>query len=544
VLDAALLLLNTLGRRAIILAMRAAAALLRWRIDRYIDDYPRAQAALKARYGIDDGTPIRGYTDETRAAVEAWAARHPGARFAYTSGSTSEPKKIAYTRARLRELVAGNISVLSRLMRSEARRAPLGAASLFILSGLKDDDSLSTLLLSPGDKPVTYLDGLVTPSKYLTDPRFAATLDEYGATAARLFALVVADPALIYSTNPSTLALFLAELHHDWPGATRLIRDYVDKPASFAPGVHAIRRRAAAPGWRARLSAVAAAAAPLPPWELFPSLRAYCCWDGGYVRPFLEQIHARLPEERYRLVPMYSMSTETIETLNYFDGDDVRFLPIGPRILYELLPEGAPDEPASLLTPGELEVGETYCMVTSDRYGLTRYLTEDLFRCEGTVRGVPDLRFLRRRGIQYSFTGEKLTGEQLTEAFAELRDAHPGLRAAGVQTTLIPSQPDPDAIPGYKLILAHPGPDAPADLEPPDVAATLDRLLSRINRELAAKLESRRLAPTVAIAMPYDALAARLDPKTRDDDDAARRTYDNQFKLLPLYSRLWEELAR
>ena len=51
------------------------------------------------------------------------------------------------------------------------------------------------------------------------------------------------------------------------------------------------------------------------------------------------------------------------------------------------------------------DFGAAGAWLTSDPWGLTRYMTEDLFRCEALVRGVPDLRFLRRRGIKYHAIG-------------------------------------------------------------------------------------------------------------------------------------------
>ena len=534
---------NRLGRKTVGAGMYVMGRLLRRRVEKTIDGYAAYQLSLAPRYDIDASTPIVTYDDSVRAAVEAYAATRPDVKFAYTSGSTNEPKKIAFPVSRLRNLVAGNVSVIARLMLRER----LSSASLFILSGLKDDDSLSTLVLSDRGQQVKYLDGLMTPAKYLTDPRFAACLDKYGPCAARLWMLTLANSAIIYCTNPSTLALFLTDIHQDWAQSTAMVRDYLRSPEQFNDGVHAIRRRTAAPGWRRRFDRLADAPTPVPVADYLPGLRVYCCWDGGYVRPFLEQIEAYLPPARFRLMPMYSMSTETVETLNYFDGDDVRFLPIGPDVYYEFLPDGERDDPAKLVRPGQLVPGNTYCMVVSDCYGLRRYQTEDLFLCQGMVRGVPDLRFLRRRGIKYSFTGEKLTGEQLTEAFAALRDEFSQLRESGVQLTCVPTRPPGATTPGYNLVLAHPGRQRPAWLDSgaraEAIAAALDRIVAGINGEFAGKVTSARLAHTRAVVMPYDELAARLDAKTVDQDHAIKRTYDSQFKLLPLYSKLWQDFG-
>jgi hypothetical protein len=275
---------------------------------------------------------------------------------------------------------------------------------------------------------------------------------------------------------------------------------------------------------------------------MVPGLGVYSCWDGGYVRPFLDCVQSFLPPDRFQLVPMYSMSTETIETLTYFDGDEARFLAIAPGVLYEFLREDSPDDPRALVPAYDLEPGAVYSMVVSDPYGLTRYQTEDLFRCEGKVGDVPDLRFLRRRGLGYSFTGEKLTDVQLIDAFERLRRVFPELASAGVQLTLIPHRPSGALVPSYRLVLAYPGvlPRSVSEARR-DIAACFEQILGEVNREFAGKLASSRLGPTHAVAMPYDELAAQLDPKTRSASDRAGRVWDTQFKLLPLYRKLWDE---
>jgi hypothetical protein len=536
--DALQLATNELVRVALRTSVRMLGRVMKWELDRKVAGYRDEQNALRARYGIDADTPLRTYDDEVRRSVEAYAARHPDARFAYTSGSTNEPKKIAFTAARIRSIKRGNLSVIARM----SQQHPISRAGLFILSGLQDDDSLSTLILSDRGKEPPYLSGLLMPARYLAMPAMARHVERYGTTAARTLLLVLSDPGLIYSTNPSTLALYLTDLYEHWDQSTALIRDVHVHPDSFDGATQRIIRRVASPGWQARLERVATAAEPLPMAEMCPGLRVYYCWDGGYVRPFLDQVRAYLPADRFQLIPMYSMSTETIETVNYFEPDRVRFLAIGPGVHYDFLPEGRPDDPSLLLRPWQLETGASYTMVVSDGYGLVRYQTEDLFECTGLVGDVPDLRFLRRRGLTYSFTGEKLTDAQLERAFERLRERFPALPTSGTQLTLIPWRADGAPLPSYRLALAHPTskrPDALPALEA--LAAAFDRILAEINHEFAGKRSSGRLAATVAVALPYDRLAAQLDPKTRTDADRAGRVWDTQFKLLPLYRQLWHE---
>lgn len=531
---------NEAVRRMLRASITAAGRLFERRTRRRIDDYRGWQAELRRRYRIAPDTPIHTYDAHVRNAIEHYAREHPEARFAYTSGSTAQPKKIAFTPARLRTIKAGSLSVAARmLLRRQVRRA-----ALFVLSGLDEDDSLTALILADRGPRVPYVEGLLMPAKHLRAPAVQPLIDRYGATAARLWLITLSDPGIFYSTNPSTLALFLGEVHDDWRRTSALVRALHRVPETFSPAVHELSRRVAAPGWEQRFARIADTLEPPPIAEWAPGLEIYCCWDGGYVTPFLDRIRAFLAPERYQLVPMYSMSTETVETLTWFDGDAVRFLPIADDVLYEFLPEGVADDPAALLGAHELAPGRCYTMVVSDCYGLTRYQTEDLFRCVARVGEAPDLRFLRRQGLSYSFTGEKLTDQQLTTAFATLRAALPVLPGLGIQLTMVPCWPDASAVPGYRLVLAHPRRERPPELHDAvaaDAAARLDALLCSINRELAGKLASGRLAATRPAVMSYDRLATALDPKTRDQRDVARRSFDTQFKLLPLYRRLWHE---
>lgn len=394
---------------------------------------------------------------------------------------------------------------------------------------------------------------------WLSHPALVARTAEHGATAARLWLMLVASPGMLYATNPSTVAAFFGDVVERWRESTALVRRSVDGgDLENDPGLRRIIRGVGAGGWRARLEDVARAPAPLPVARMLPALTAWCGWDGGYVKAFLPEVYRHLPPERIAHLPMYSMSTEAIETLTWFadtedgdedgDGDGVRgrrgaarFLPLGPGVLYEFLPDGAPDEPASLLPPSALRPGDVYSMVVSDPWGLRRYQTEDLFECRGMVRGLPDLRFLRRRGLSYSFTGEKLTGEQLALAYEELRARFPGL-LSGVELVCFPSHGDGERLPGYRLVIA-PTTARPVDVELDAVAAALDEILARLNTELAAKHQSGRLAGTRALVVPHEALAIALDRRTADEHDVTQRAWESQFKLAPLVKKRWEDVA-
>lgn len=534
-------LVNALVRRAAMALVPVAAAVESARFERRIDAFEGAQAGLRRLYGIEDDTPIRGYDDVTRTRIEALARARSDVRLAYTSGSTSAPKALAYPPERLTSFKRDSLSAGIRAWARAGIRAP----SLFVLSSLAEDESFASLAVFQKREP-SRVQGIIEPARYLFMPALRPHLARFGATAVRLWLMVLSNPGLVYSTNPSTLAVLLAELHDDWARATSMIRADVAGEVND-PGTRRIARRVIATGAEARLARVASAAGPLPIADYLPGLSAYCCWDGGYVTSFLAQIHRWLPRERYFHVPMYAMSTETIETLPHFGADGaIAFLPLGPRVLYELLPEDAPDDPRLLLPPRAAERGRVYALVVSDPWGLVRYQTEDLFGCEGHVRGVPDLRFLRRRGLTWSFTGEKLTGEQLTEAYARLAVTVPALGALGAQLTVMPTWRDGAALPGYHLVVGHPGRRPEHALDASQLAESFDAALSAINAEYAAKRASARLAAPKVRVLPYDVVAEALDAKrtgaAKGSASGGHRAWESQFKLTPLIKRRYEEV--
>ncbi|MDP6957985.1 MAG: GH3 auxin-responsive promoter family protein, partial [Planctomycetota bacterium] len=512
-------------------------AWFRFQVGRQVRAYRKDQNALALEYGVTPSTPIHSWGPYMQKRIDEFASQTPGTRFAYTSGSTAQPKKVAFPLYRLQSLRKGSLSVASRMMLAN-RVERMG---MFILASLKEDDSLTSLILGDQGAGSPYLVGLLMPGKYLRDKCIRELTNKYGATAVRFWMITLADPGIVYSTNPSTLAQFLISLTEEWKTNSQLIREFTQKPDQFSPDVIRVAKRIVGNGWEERLRLISEATECPPMDSLFPGLRKYCCWDGGYARPFLEQIRAFLKPDRVQLIPMYSMSTESVETLNVFDGENIHFVPIAPRVLYEFLPEGKEDLPENLLSSWDLEPGHTYAMVLSDPYGLQRYQTEDLFLCKGTWKGLPDLHFMRRRGLAFSFTGEKLTGEQIMEAYGTLRAEFPAL--ADIHLTCIPSRPEKEKVPLYRLVVAHPGNQLSGELDPEGIGDRFDQCLGEINEEFAAKRESDRLGKTRVEIRPYDVLATHLDAKTSDKVDIQQRAWDSQFKLLPLYKKLWEDLG-
>ena len=520
---------NDATRALISICLRVGGGLVevrhRWRIR----TFRWSQARLRRRYGIRATTPVTDKVSPIDDGMDMPVSDSPHVRIARTSGSTGRPKQVPFTKQRVRMVRLTFVEVFMRCF----WHLGIGRTSLYVFGSIGGDDSLSSLLLEEPRTP-SYLTTLQAPYRLQSHPALQELKGRYGTTALRLWVLTLSNPGVLYSTNPSTLSTFFDELDRDWTACSALVRDYVLDPGNLEVRTDWIARRLASVGNRERLERVAASCSFLSMKDWAPAAETYVCWTGGYVAPFLERLKTYLPFPRYRLVPMYSMSTETIETITHFRGGGTAFLPMGPGVFYEFLEEDGREGPESFETGDRLQTGKAYRMVVSHAFGLRRYQTGDVFLVHGFVGHVPDLRFLRRSGLGYSFTGEKLTGEQLGEAYERLREEYIGFEA-GSLLACFPSHPPGDPIPHYRLALVTPDKPTPSGF--PEIATRLDALLGEINGEYRSKRTSQRLGPVRLEQISMSELRLRMPAAIQD-------RWDSQFKFLPLYPYLWESLEQ
>ncbi|MGH9967764.1 MAG: hypothetical protein ACREBG_07990 [Pyrinomonadaceae bacterium] len=487
----------------------------------------KSQKRLWRRYRLSAGTPVLSHGPELELLIQEAAARAGDkAQFAVTSGSTGQPKRHLYTKRRLRLLKLTYIDVFARCCRGLG----LKRTSLYVFSSLSEDDSLTSMLLAEKKLP-PYLSTLQAPYRVQRHSALQHLASIYGTTAVRLWLLTLANPGVLYSTNPSTISTFLDEINDDWTKGSRLIRDWCGQPETFDRIVHIIARRLESRGSAERLARIAASKTPLSLDLCAPAVAAYICWTGGYVKPFLNRLARYLPPERYQLIPMYSMSTETIETVSHFNEREVAFLPLARGVLYEFIDETAEDRPESVRSVEQLEAGKTYTMVVSNRYGLRRYQTGDVFLCRGVIAGLPDLSFIRRRGLAYSFTGEKLTAEHVSAVFQRLCEEIPSLESDAF-LTCVPSQPSADSIPHYKVLLV--GAVREDEFSLRELARRCDQLLGEMNCEYKGKRESGRLGQVRFVHLSPGEFVDRIGSARQSN------SWEAQFKFLPLYRHLWE----
>ena len=475
------------------------------------------QQKLRRRYGIASDSPVLTYGPEIEQRISS-AARKLGhkAKFALTSGSTGRPKRLLYSKRRLNTLKRTYIDVFSRACRVLGIRR----TSLYVFSSFTPDESLTTMLLDDRSLP-SYFTTLQAPYRVQCDDSITGLVKEYGDAAVRLWLLTISNPGVLYSTNPSTIVSFLDETNRDWLRSRQLVKDWHERRDCFSDRLQKIAKRIDSRDSAERMAEIVASDSPLSLTSWAPNVRAYICWTGGYVKPFLDRLTQYLPRPRYQLIPMYSMSTETVETLTCYLGRKASFLPIAKDVLYEFIEEGKADEPSNLLTPAELQTGKNYSMVVSDAFGLRRYQTDDLFCCDGMTLGLPNLSFLRRRQLEYSFTGEKLTAEQLNIVFQRLRQQYPALFHTTF-LTCIPCEPRGKRLPHYRILAVG------TTRTVQDFSEECERHLCQLNVEYRSKRLSGRLG-AVTFANVTTAEFSQHIAKS------AHNSLETQFKFLPLY---------
>jgi hypothetical protein len=146
------------------------------------------------------------------------------------------------------------------------------------------------------------------------------------------------------------------------------------------------------------------------------------------------------------------------------------------------------------------------------------------------VRGLPNLRFVKRRNLGYSFTGEKVTAEQLRPIFAEAHNRFPQLHSETF-LTCFPSRSSIEQVPHYRLVCVH-GKGVSTPAQP--LVDFVEARLGEVNAEYRSKVQSRRLG-----RMTFERITTR---------DFIRRmvrcnpAMESQFKFMPLYPTLWESL--
>ena len=487
-----------------------------------LSGYRVQQVELARRYGVANIDP-RPYTEATQATILAAAQQcAEPCDFAWTSGTTSQPKQILYPSSRLRALADHYVDQVLLTTEAYAVTTP----RFYFLNSFTQDQSVSSLLANA--RPPSALAEIILRDYFALRLAAVKLAPRYSALALTWALIWSLRPTVVTTVNPSSLCVLLRKGSEAWPSLREQVKQILAEEdwqatSVSCPDEFATNRQEIC-DWLDENTV------PPTPAAMLPHVELIWCWQGGYVRPFVEQLRVQLAPRKFHLAPMFSLSTEVVAASVVPHVSLQAGLPIYPECCYEFLPLLAEPTAENVIPPWELVPQEEYRMVVSDPYGLTRYDTQDVFRCVGREQDTPLIKFERRFGLNYSFTGEKITDCQLQQAYTEVARAN-GL--LDVPFTCFPSRGS-GPVPGYTFVLLS----SANSTDSTTMARQLDDALCRINIEYASKRSTERLVAPTLVVMPSEELVAKLAAAL----PRVATANPDQFKILPLYTMLWEEV--
>jgi hypothetical protein len=325
------------------------------------------------------------------------------------------------------------------------------------------------------------------------------------------------DVQLLAALSPSVATTFFTkaeELHEP------LIADLEDGAFRRGPGaIDELRERIAAvapipgpnPEAARRLRETMAKHRRFMPREVWPNLKTISTWAHEGGRNHLDALMALCPG--VDLWPMHTGSSESALFVP-LKQDWRGGVPTLLSTFHEFYPEDAEPEPQNFVPLDKLEQGATYRALLTNGRGMFRYPITDVYRVEGSYRGVPILEFSHRHG------GVSLVGEKLVEA-----DVVNAMKSAGaLEASLENYQLAPlrgTTLDGYVLLLEYRGRQPSVD----DLAALLKRFDDALKNDTYLFGKYRvQLAPTKLGLVP----PGTFEQLRRDKTDGKRS--DAQFK--------------
>ncbi len=323
-------------------------------------------------------------------------------------------------------------------------------------------------------------------------------IEEYEAKYYVLMRLGLQMPiTMVASANPSSIMKmcemadrFADDLLRDLSDGT-LSRRFMLNPAIRAQVEPLCKPR---PGWAKTLEAARARRdGRLLPVDYWPDLALIGCWKGGTVGNYLLRFPEWFGPDGRAFAPVRDwgyLSSEARGSIPLSDDGSGGVLTVGTNV-YEFVAvddlESDPDSPEKWLFHGvdELQDGADYYVFFTTTGGLYRYDINDVVRVVGYHHKTPVITFQRKGRGATSITGEKVTVNQIIEAFGK----------AGEETGLSIDhfKAEADTRQARYIFMAEAAGGIPEDRRVALLTA-LERHLSAINIEYAAKRKSLRLA--------------------------------------------------
>lgn len=441
---------------------------------------------------INDYDSLSEYVNRAAAGEKSQLTLEDPFMFATTSGTAGERKMIPVTRSYIKEFRRASVVSGFNLMKSYPTLTKGIALSVF----------------SPAEEGRTaggipY--GAISGRLYMEEPklikRFISpipyevfVIKHYETRYYTLLRLAIALPVtVIYTLNPSTIVMLGKRLK---TYADKLVRDIADgtisPPQSLPKEVlDAVKPFLKPDPERARGLSALLEAGDFKAESIWPHLSLISCWTKAAASFYLQDL------------PLYFGSTPVADitygasegrgTVNLGEGRQA--LAIRSHFFEFVAVEDWEAGNKKALLCHELEVGREYYILFTTSGGLYRYHINDIVKVVGWHNRTPLIEFLHKGGNISSFTGEKLTESQVTDAMLA---AQKELNFRARFFTLIPVfRPEPH----YELYLEF---DGNVSVDESRLSSTFDRHLCRLNIEYEAKRESHRLTDVKVVRLPVD----------------------------------------
>ncbi|WP_460205149.1 GH3 auxin-responsive promoter family protein [Scytonema sp. NUACC21] len=231
---------------------------------------------------------------------------------------------------------------------------------------------------------------------------------------------------------------------------------------------------------------------PLVPKDLWPNLSLISCWNSAsakFYQPWLQELYPEVS-----LIPFSTTSTEGIVTMPVDSHPSAGPLAVNQGIhefveVKDLTDSSAIHPFSETLLYKDLEVGKTYRLVMTQANGLYRLDIGDAYKVVGWVGKSPRLEFVGRVGFHSSFTGEKLSEDDVYSAVAK---AFHQLSGFGTSTLpLFTCIPVWDKPPGYTLAVEWN--DCLKNVSVEKFEFFAEEAMQKINCEYAYKRQTERL---------------------------------------------------
>lgn len=435
---------------------------------------------------ISDYEKFRPYIDRMwQGEKQVLTAEHPF-MYATTSGTMGQSKYIPVTPSYIKEF--RKASVASGYFTLKSFPGIVNGVTLSVFSPAEEGRSADGTpygAISGG----LYLREPWLVKKYISPiPYQVYLIKDYESKYYALLRCALALPlTTFYTLNPSTIVMLLKKLDKFAPS---LIKDIAEGTCNSPSALGSETREAIKPFLskdpeRARYLSSLLEKGQFRPEKIWPQLQVVCCWTKASAAFYIKDF-----PEYFGNTPITDVSYGASEGRGSISMGDGRQLLAIRSHFFEFIPESEIDSPTpSILLADELSVGQNYYILFSTAAGLYRYHINDVIKVVGMHHNCPLIEFQYKGGNISSFTGEKLTELQVTQAMqSALKETNSSCRFF----TLLPEfRPQPH----YKLLLEFEPEQGGAQKQAQSVLESFERHLCNLNEEYKTKRNSQRLDP-------------------------------------------------